>query len=239
MINELKVFYKGEKGLMTFNNKKTVFQHREEREGVKEGLGIIIENSLFDKGNYAFAVFKNVATVVPDAYSSLSFFSNRGVPLKVEKGVYGDNILMKETYKDRTYIRAYKVDGSVGLYESEIIRNDSYEGPNIYFNRLNDLVKDWEDITESAVASIISSIHNLKCEVSLSDEVVLNALKSLVNNKIYVLDSGIIVADGKFESLIIWTEDSVVKMAWLGRKLDLEKFNFEDITSEFLSLISK
>ena len=105
MINELKVFYKGEKGLMTFNNKKTVFQHREEREGVKEGLGIIIENSLFDKGNYAFAVFKNVATVVPDAYSSLSFFSNRGVPLKVEKGVYGDNILMKETYKDRQMVK--------------------------------------------------------------------------------------------------------------------------------------
>ena len=27
MINELKVFYIGEKGLMTFCNKKTVFQH--------------------------------------------------------------------------------------------------------------------------------------------------------------------------------------------------------------------
>ena len=64
MINELKVFYAGDKGLMTFSNKKTIFQHREEREGVKEGLGIIVENGLFDKGNYAFAVFKSGATSI-------------------------------------------------------------------------------------------------------------------------------------------------------------------------------
>ena len=83
MINELKVFYAGDKGLMTFSNKKTIFQHREEREGVKEGLGIIVENGLFDKGNYAFAVFKNVPTVVPDVYKTLDFFINKGVPLKV------------------------------------------------------------------------------------------------------------------------------------------------------------
>ena len=237
MINELKVFYKGEKGLMTFNNKKTVFQHREEREGVKEGLGIIIENSLFDKGNYAFAVFKNVATVVPDAYSSLSFFSNRGVPLKVEKGVYGDNILMKETYKDRTYIRAYKEDGSIGLYESEIIKNQNYEGPNVYFNRLDDLISTWEDITNDVMVHIIDSIKKLTCDVPLSNEFVLNALKGLGRNKIYLLSSGVIVADGKFESLIIWNSGSEVKMAWLGRKLDLNLFENKEITEELLKLI--
>lgn len=239
MINELKVFYKGDKGLMTFSNKKTIFQHREEREGVKEGLGIVIENSLFDKGNYAFAVFKNVATVIPESYENIQFFNNRGVPLKVEKGCYGDNILLKETYKDRTYIRAYKEDGSIGLYESEIIKNANYAGPNVYFNRLNDLVEEWVDITDFIVGSVKESVKSLTCNVTLSNEIVLNALKSLANNNIFILDSGVIVADGKFESLIIWNEGSEVKMAWLGCKLNLDEFKYVDVTSELAKLLAE
>ena len=125
MTNELKVFYNCDKGLMTFDNKKTIFQHREFREGVKEGLGIILKDNYFDKGNYAFAVFKNVPTVLPESYNDINFFVNKGVPIKIEKGIYGDNVLLKETYKDRTYIRAYKEDGSIGLYESEIIKNQN------------------------------------------------------------------------------------------------------------------
>lgn len=237
MINELKVFYKGEKGLVTFNNKKTVFQHRLDRDGVKYGLGILKEGSLFDKGNYAFAVFENVATVVPKMYSNIAFFSNKGVPTKIEKGMYGDNVLLKETYKDRTYIRAYKVDGSMGLYESKIIKNDEYEGPNVYFNRLEDLIEKWEDITDEIIKSIIESVKSLKCNLSLSNEVVLTALKGLGKNEIYKLDSGVIVADGKFESLIIWDEGAEVKMAWLGRKLDFSEFTYENVTKELINLL--
>jgi hypothetical protein len=237
MINELKVFYAGEKGLMTFNNKKTVFQHREEREGVKEGLGIIIENSLFDKGNYAFAIFKNVETVIPQDYNTLGFFHNKGVPLKIEKGLYGDNVLLKETYKDRTYIRAYKEDGSIGLYESEVIKNANYEGPNVYFKRLDDLVKNWEDITDSVLSDIISSIPKLSCVADMDDEAVLSALKTLSHNKIFILESGAIVAQGKFESLIIWTENTEVKMAWLGRMLDISKLSCKDVTSDLMAIL--
>ena len=231
MINELKVFYAGDKGLMTFSNKKTIFQHREEREGVKEGLGIIVENGLFDKGNYAFAVFKNVPTVVPDVYKTLDFFNNKGVPLKIEKGLYGDNVILKETYKDRTYIRAYKEDGSIGLYESEVIKNSNYEGPNVYFKRLNDLVKDWEDITEEVLTAIVESISTLTCSAGLDDEVVSAALNSLRNNKIFILESGVIVAEGKFESLIIWSHGEEVHMAWLGRMLDLSAYKYEEVTA--------
>ena len=237
MINELKVFYAGEKGLMTFNNKKTVFQHREEREGGKEGLGIIIENTLFDKGNYAFAIFKNVETVVPENYNTLGFFNNKGVPLKIEKGLYGDNVILKETYKDRTYIRAYKEDGSIGLYESEVIKNANYEGPNVYFKRLDDLVKDWEDITDSVLKDIVDGIPKLTCVVPMDDETVLGALKTLSHNKIYVLEGGAIVAQGKFESLIIWTEGAEVKMAWLGRMLDLSTLECKDVTSDLMAIL--
>lgn len=239
MTNELKVFYSCEKGLMTFNNKKTIFQHRECREGVKPGLGIIVENSYFDKGNYAFAIFENVATVLPEKYFTIDFFVNKGVPVKIEQGKYGDNILIKETYKDRTYIRAYKEDGSVGLYESQIIKNPEYEGPNVYFNRLNDLITDWVDITEDVVSKVVNSIKNLTCRVPLSNEFVLNALKGLGKNIIYMLSSGVIIADGKFESLIIWNDGADVKMAWLGRKLDLNLFEYQDITNELVKLLSE
>ena len=230
MINELKVFYAGDKGLMTFSNKKTIFQHREEREGVKEGLGVIVENGLFDKGNYAFAVFKNVATVVPEVYKTLDFFNNKGVPLKIEKGLYGDNVILKETYKDRTYIRAYKEDGSIGLYESEVIKNSNYEGPNVYFKRLNDLVKEWVDITDEVLKAIIEGVPSLTCSVGLDNELVSGALKSLTHNKIFVLESGVIVAEGKFESLIIWSQGEEVRMAWLGRMLDLSGFNYKEVS---------
>ncbi len=230
MINELKVFYVGDKGLMTFSNKKTIFQHREEREGVKEGLGIIIENGSFDKGNYAFAVFKNVPTVIPKDYRTLNYFNNKGVPLKIEKGLYGDNVILKETYKDRTYIRAYKEDGTIGLYESEVIKNSNYEGLNVYFKRLDDLVNTWEDITDEILVDIVDSVSKLTCEVDIEHEDVLAALNSLTHNRIFVLESGVIVAQGKFESLIIWSEDGEVKMAWLGRMLDLSNYFHKEVS---------
>lgn len=238
MINELKVFYIGEKGLMTFCNKKTVFQHREERENVKEGLGVIVDGTLFDKGNYAFAVFKNVATVIPTAYYDISFFNNRGVPIKIEKGTYGDNVFVKETYKDRTYIRAYKEDGSIGLYESKTIKNNDYEGPNVYFNRLEDIIKNWEDITDSVVSSVMKSIDNVTCTATLEDETVLTALKGLGRNTIYCLDSGVIIADGKFESLVIWGEPNAIKMCWLGHKYDLTDKKYENITEKLVSILA-
>ena len=71
----------------------------------------------------------------------------------------------------------------------------------------------------------------------MSNEVVLTALKGLGKNEIYKLDSGVIVADGKFESLIIWDEGAEVKMAWLGRKLDYSEFTYENITKELISLL--
>lgn len=237
MINELKVFYESEKGLMTFDNKKTVFQHREGREGVDLGLGVIVEDSVFDKGNYAFAIFKNIKTILPKDYLHIDFFNNRGVPIKIEKGVYGLNILLKETYSDRTYIRAYKEDGTVGLYESQIIKSAEYEGPNIYFNRLEDVIVKWEDITDYVLSSVFDSIESLECSLSLSNETILGALRGLGKNTIYLLESGVIVADGKYESLIVWNDSSEIKMAWLGRKIDLTKFEYKDITEEVLKLI--
>lgn len=234
MMNELKVFYDGERGLMTFDNRKTIFQHRENKENVEKGLGVVLEDTIWDKGNYAFAVFKNVATVLPKNYFTINFFVNKGVPVKVQKGTYGKNVLVKEVYKDRTYIRAYKEDGTIGLYESQNIIKDNYEGPNVYFNRLDDIVTDWVDITEKLEKGVFDSIKSLHCDYDFENEDVFNALKGLNHNRIYKLDTGVLIADGKFESLIIWSENNVVKMAWLGRKIKLEDYNCKDITNELI-----
>lgn len=236
MKNKLKVFYENDKGLYTFDNNKMVFQHREMREGVKIGLGIFDDSSIFDRGNYAFAVFKNVPTVIPDAYYTVSFFNNRGVPLKIERGYYGDNIFLRETYQDRTYIRAYEADGSVGLYESDNIKNDNYEGVNVYYTRIEKLIEKWEDITDSVISKVYDSIKDISCDIPLNNEIVSGALKGLSRNKIYQLSSGVIVADGKFESLIIWNEGHDVKMTWLGFKINLADFEYKDITDEINGL---
>lgn len=236
MKNKLKVFYENDKGLYTFDNNKMVFQHREMREGVKIGLGVFDDSSIFDRGNYAFAVFKNVPTVIPDAYYTVSFFNNRGVPLKIEQGYYGDNIFLRETYQDRTYIRAYEADGSVGLYESDNIKNDNYEGVNVYYTRIEKLIEKWEDITDSVISKVYDSIKDISCDIPLNNEIVLGALKGLSRNKIYQLSSGVIVADGKFESLIIWNEGHDVKMTWLGFKINLADFEYKDITDEINGL---
>ena len=93
MTNELKVFYNCDKGLMTFDNKKTIFQHREFREGVKQGLGIILKDNYFDKGNYAFAVFKNVPTVLLESYNDINLFVNYKVPYNLEKDLWSEPII--------------------------------------------------------------------------------------------------------------------------------------------------
>lgn len=237
MVNECNVLYMGDKGLMTFDKKKIVFQHREKVKDVVEGLGVIVEGSLVDKGNYAFAVFENVETVVPDGYYTLSFFNNRGVPMKVLKGIYGNNVLLKEIYKDNTTIRAYNKQGDILLYENKIKKSKDYEGPNMYYSRIDEMVVDWVDITQYFEVTILNDLKSKEATLMLSNEKVQQALKGLSRNKIVRLKTGLIVADGKFESLVIWDEDHEVKMAWLGRKLDLEGLENLDITEELAALI--
>lgn len=237
MVNECNVIYNGAKGLMTFDKKKIVFQHRESIEDVKEGLGIIVEGSLEDKGNYAFGVFRNVATIEPVGYRTLNFFNNKGVPMQVFKGLYGDNVLLKEVYKDKTVIRGYSEDNRIIFYENEKKISKDYEGPNMYYARINELVENWEDITQDLEDALLQDLSNKKSVLKLSNEKVLQGLQGLSKNRIVRLESGVIVADGKFESLTIWDEGQEVKMAWLGRSLDLEDINYEDITEDLKELI--
>lgn len=235
MVNECNVFYMGEKGLMTFDKKKIVFQHRDNISDAKEGLGIIKVGTLEDKGNYSFGVFENVIANVPVDYCRLSFFVNKGVPMQVFQGTYGDSILFKEVYKEKTTIRAYSRFGKVLLYENEIKKSEDYEGPNMYYSRINELVGVWEDFTSNFEKLILQDLKFKKCTVSLSNEKVQQALNGLSRNKIVRLTSGVIVAEGKFESLIIWGTDDDIEMTWLGRKLDLNEYVHIDITEDVIN----
>ncbi len=230
MINELKVLYTDLKGLVIYD-KKIIFQHKYNRKGVEAGIGVVVDGTLEDRGNYAFAEFENVKTVLPDAYLTLEFFENRGVPSKIEKGSYNGYIFIRETYMNRVYIRAYREDGTVGLYESKEIKNANYRGPNSYFNRICGVVEVWEDITDEVVSKLVESVKSMVCTETIRSEVITESLKGLKGSKISVLGSGVIIADGKFESLIIWSKEKEVKMAWFGRKFDKKGFEFIDATN--------
>lgn len=232
MVNVCKVIYKCEKGLMTFHKKKTVFLHRDTDWEVSEGLGVIIEDSIIDKNNYAFAKFKNISTVIPFVYNTLDFFNNKGIPFKIYKGIYGENVILKESYIDRNFIRAYSDEGDVLLYESEILITPTYNGENMYYKRIDTLMPEWEDITDEIYNNVLSDLLSKKCNVSIANDIVIQALKSLVNNKIYKLSNGVIIGEGNFESLAIWSDKSEIKMAWLGRKFDFDGIDKKDITEE-------
>lgn len=215
-----KVLYQGESGIMTFENKKVVFQNKNVGSGVSVGLGVIEDGSLVDKGNYMFANMVNVVSVVPSDYFNIDFFENKGVPKTVHKGYFGDSVLLKEEYNNKVQIKAYDIDGNILLYESKQIVNKSYKGLNVYFVRLDTIVTDWEDITEQVRAGVLESV---KCKVNnshIDDVLFVDVLSKLKYTKVYEVAESLIVVNGNFESLIVWSDcDKPLRMAWLGKLL--------------------
>ena len=222
MVNECLVFYKGDKGLLTYDNKKVVFEHNGGKgKPTREGLGVIVKGTEVEKGNYSFAEFENVESVIPKNFYSLGFFKHRGLPTKVEVGSYGDNIFVKETYKNNKIIRAYTYNGDIIFYEIKIKKSKKFTGPNMYYDRIDNLVESWVDKTEELREAVLYDISKIVTHVDREEESVKNALDKLPEDKIRVLSNGVVVADGNFESLVIWVgELKDVGMAWLGFKLE-------------------
>ena len=230
MVNECYVFYKGEKGLMTFDNKKVVFQHNGgDGSDAKVGLGVFVEGSLVDKETYSFAEFVNIETVIPENYNEIIFFNNKGVPKKVEKGTYGDNVFLKELYKNNEVIRAYNKRGRIVFYENKLKKSKSFVGSNMYYDRINELIGDWDDITLDLRSSLEENLRSKDTEVPLDNEKVQSALKGLSKDKLFIMPNGVIIADGNFESLAIWKEDDEICMAWLGYIVDKESLSCKEL----------
>lgn len=230
-VSNVKVLYSGNRGIVTFDKKKPIFQHKNSKVTLDIGLGIIDEESLVDKGKFAFAEITNVTSVIPSVYLTIDYYENVGVPLKIFKGVYGNCVFIKEEYLGKTFIKALDEEGKTLVHESAKGYNGTY---NMNFGRLDNAMGVWEDITEGVLANIVDSINIKNSEVNLSNPYILLALKRLQKNNIGKASNGVIFATGKYESLVIWGNDNRVSMAWLGRCIENSDV-FIDIKDELNS----
>lgn len=213
---KVKVLYKSPRGVMSFDRRKPIFLHKGYKKHLEVGLGIIDMDSFIDKGEYAFANITNVEGVLDIAHFNIELYENVGVPQTILKGVYGNSVFIKEVYKDNAIIKALDKDGSVLIRETRKTKNNAI---NTYFCRLDNVLSDWEDITDVVLASIIKSIKDKKSELNIANPYILYALKRLIKNKVVKYDNGVIVAEGKHEHLIIWGEGNKSSMAWFGRPI--------------------
>lgn len=231
VMSKVKVFYRGTAGVMTFMGRRPVFQHRNSEEKLDIGLGVIDENTIVDKGRYMFAHMRNVRSVLP-AFKLETFKERGSVPQKIYKGTYGNNILLKEQGLVQTFITAYDEEGNQLLRHKKFIKEGEI---NTNYSRIDKLVEDWEDITDQVVFQLVDDILNKKAQINLANAYLLYILKRVYKNGVYRLANGVIVADGNYESLIVWNDGDMV---WFGRKFDKSRSeNVEDITKQVESLI--
>lgn len=216
-MSKVMVLYKTLRGVVAFDKRKPIFQHKNSKTELKEGLGVIVENSFVDKGNYAFAEMRNIESVFPDVYLTVDYFENVGVPAKIYKGEYGGNVFIKEEYPDKTFIKALDAEGNILIQE---IMKSKKNALNISYCRLDNAVVNWEDITDSVVSSILESIKSKKCDINLGNPYILYALKPLYKKKVVKLENGVILAFGNHETLAIWGNGNQASMAWLGRSVE-------------------
>ena len=238
-VNICKVIYKGEEGgLHTYDGKKIVFQHRDSEIELEEGLATVIEGTYKDMGTYGFADFENIEATEPSEYRKINFYSWKGVPKKVSKGVYGKSIFFKEEYKTGTYIRAYTEDGVAVLYERDKVRKVGYRGENMYYTRLDKLVGHWEDITAELMESLYKDILNIETEVELTHPDVAYCMEKIYQEGVQRLKNGVIVGQGKYENMVLWaTKLGNIETAWLGGKWDISGLDKEDITTELKDIL--
>lgn len=215
----LRVFFQGAESLMTFSDNKLVFQNTNPvATDARIGLGVLVPDTLCFRGRYGFADFQNVSTCLPAAYWDIKFFENRGIPRRVFKGTYGDNIILKEIYGQGAILRAYDEQGNICLYECEFARSDFGKFSNVYYNRLNEAVKDWENITDKVHGTVLSKLDGLTGDLD-SDTVIARA--GLTVDSFDRLDSGVLILHGAYEDLLVWGTTQEPHFVWCGTRVPL------------------
>lgn len=231
----VRVLYQGSRGVMALFKKKPVFQIRGCDEKLERGLGELDIETFLDKGNYAFAKIRNVVSVFPEGYKKIEFFTNRGVPHQIFTGNYGESLFFKEVYsQNKAVISAFNDKGEVLLREHMLSKSGAQ---NMYYNRLDSVIDNWKDITDEVVSALKQDILSKKANINLKNPYLLYVLRSLRKSKVGMLDNGVILADGNYETLVIWGEGNDISMTWFGRKI--EDFQVKDIISEVQELLVK
>jgi hypothetical protein len=216
-LGNVKVLYRSPKGVMSFERKKPIFQQKGSTTKLEIGLGLIVTDSFVDKGDFAFAEIINVQGVLPATYATIDNFENVGVPVTIHIGTYGNSLFIKEEYKDKTVIKALDEVGNILLSENKQVNYDAF---NSYYFRLDNVITDWKDVTAEILEGIVGSIRCKEADLNIGNPYILYALKRLYRKKVLKASNGVIIAEGRHESLVIWGTSDKASMAWCGRILD-------------------
>lgn len=221
---------------MAYEGSYIVFVNSKSAEKCEAGVALMDEESLVSKGSYGFANFFSTATVIPNSYRTIDFFNNNGVPCKIYVGEYGTSIFIKEVYLNhREIIKGFLPHGERVIYEIRFKPGKENENP--FYTRLNNAVGEWRDETDNLSGVILQSLFEKKCKVDLSNGLVRNALAKKNALEVYRTENGVVLVDGRYETLAIWTDDcDRVCMTWLGRKIAYKLYNCENITKDVENL---
>ena len=220
-MSKCKVFYRSKDGgVVAFCGQKAIFHHNH-FEPVDLGLGEV-KDILLDKGNYAFAQLMNRYSCIPTNYFKLDFFVNIGVPMKVQKGVYGGAVFLKETYRKKVVIRAYDRAGNVLLYESKYKIKGSERLVNIHYVRLDKTIIDWVDLSDELDSKLQLDLLTKQAKIDVTADSYKKVLRRLKNNKVWLLPNGLITVDGTHDSLIIFGSGADLSFVWYNKLLTFE-----------------
>lgn len=230
-MGKVRVLYQSKEGVMTFNGKKPVFNRRKNSVKVPLGLGVILDGTIQDKGTYAFADIRPINSVLPDKYFTIENFKDVGMPVKIYKGTYGNNVFVKEEYMNKVIIKAFDSSGKVIFQEYEKNRGKNGTRLNLNYCKLHNEIRGWEDITEQVLTKVLEKVKMKSCNIDIKNPYILYVLRWLYRNKIVRASNGVVYAYGVYETLVIWEKNNVISMAWLRGKVK-ETEDMQDITSE-------
>lgn len=227
-----KVVYKSyNNGCVVYDKVKAVFPDSTSEEHVSIGVALVDQSSYIQKGNCYFAKMTNVKTVEPTNYRNIQHYVGVGVPERIFKGKYNDCVFFKEIYGRNTYIKAYDLKGNVIIKEIKSNSNPDDSSLNsIFYREVAEVITGWEDITKEVYAGIEKSILDKNSNVSIDDIRVLYVIKNLdKNTRIKLTSNNIIIAECKYNNLIVWEESGLVLSCWSAKGIDIRG---EDITDK-------
>lgn len=226
------VIFEEERGLVIKTKEVPVFNNRRSNIQVKKGLGKIVGGSYVDKGTYGYAEMYNVLTTVPKDYMTLDFHKKRGLPKKVETLLYGANVFLVEEGLRNTSIVGYNTQGEVIYIEKKLRKDDK---PNISYNRVIEVNEGLKDITDELHEAVLKEFYAYESDLGLDNEEVQKLFKALKMNYFLKTENGSIIAQGKYESLLVWGNEGKVNSLWFGTKID-STGKEEDITEKIRNI---
>lgn len=211
-------------GYMAYDLGKPVFKDRDCKDDIGEGVLHLDRESYIIKGNTIFAKVENIECIIPSDYFTIEFFSNTGVPSKVYTSQYGNSLIIKEVYKDTTYLKAY--DKNNKLIICEKCTNKDKAG--IQFRQTLEVLVSWVEITSELYTKLVENILSITGE-----NIEISSLDSIIDTdkvrKVTRLSNNVLIIDAIHQKLVVVKKMNILKRIWISTH---HVFIGDDVTDE-------